>query len=310
MFDKFRYTTLGMNYLVGSLMGSGIFEVGNHEETVEVPKGHRAIIIYLNDIKIYLDFWEYIYPAHSVKVYEQNFDIIIKLQHRCMTPEYYLQQCKEKKILVELSNNQKLEMFSKIVPWTFFPSQYLIDYASKLGSTPDNLEPIDTEQIGFFCGRNWRTRRRWNGRLGKSGFKMFAHGGNNMENRPLEHDQFMHLMRSSQYGLVLPGRSSRFTEAKNRREIDYMLLKKPILMPYTPNYHNPLIPNKHYVLIDRHTKYDRLEARFDFDKMVEDAYEWYIQNASPYGVVKTFLEITQGIRPSDPDFNHDIYTIV
>ena len=309
-FDQWKFTTLGMNYMLGSLMSSDVFDVGNHNEVVDVAKGHRGMILYLNDIKIYLDFWEYLFPSNSVQVYEQNFDIIIKLQHRYMTLENYLEACKKKSIMPEMSNAQKTELFNKIVPWSFFPSQYLLEYAAAQGKTPDQLEPLKDERVGFFCGRNWRTRRRWNGRLEKDGFDIFTHHGNNMDNRPLEHDDFMHKMRTSKFGLVLPGRSSVLSEAKNRREIDYMLLKKPIIMPYTPNYHNPLIPNKHYILIDRHTKYDRLDKRFDLDKMVDDAYDWYMQNASPKGLVKTFLEIAQGIRPSHPDFNHKIYKLV
>jgi hypothetical protein len=46
---------------------------------------------------------------------------------------------------------------------------------------------------------------------------------------------------------VLAGRASMVTDAKNRREIDYMMLKKPLLLNYKPKYYDEMIEGKHYI---------------------------------------------------------------
>jgi len=98
-------------------------------------------------------------------------------------------------------------------------------------------------------------------------------------------------MRTSKYGLCLHGRGSHFTEAKNRREIDYMLLKKPLLLNYDPNYYNSMIDGKHYIKINEKTSLENLEKEYNIDEIAQNGYQWYKDNASPMGAANTFLQI-------------------
>ena len=81
------------------------------------------------------------------------------------------------------------------------------------------------------------------------------------------------------------------TDCKNRREIDYMMLRKPLLLDYQPNYYNPLVAGEHYILIDKNTKIDSLCDLYNINEIAQNGYEWYKKNATPEAVAQTFLGI-------------------
>ena len=104
--------------------------------------------------------------------------------------------------------------------------------------------------------------------------------------------EYIRKMQTSKYGFVFPGRSTMITDPKNRREIDYMMLRRPLVLSYKPYYYDPLVAGKHYIYIDENTSLDVLEG-YDIEEIEKNAYEWYLRNASPEGIVKSFIKIIE-----------------
>jgi len=282
-----KFGTLGLTELICYLRDSGEFDISYHDEEIKMTKGDRAGILYFNGKKIYLDVWEYSLPTYSKKVYNSEFDLIIKLQHPNWNEKMFNKKCNRKKILDHVTPEERMEYIRKIVPWTFFASRMLrpfIDNEDAIVSKP-------IERTGFFCGKAWRSRKAMTKKIEEIGIEVIRSNQGTRRGKPLSNEDYLHKMQTSKYGLVLHGRGSHVTEAKNRREIDYMLLKKPLLLNYKPNYYNPLVKGKHYIHINEKTDFEKIESEYNIDEIAEAGYQWYLDNASPNGVVKTFLQI-------------------
>jgi len=225
-------------------------------------------------------------PTYTMQVFDANFDVIIKLQHPKFTFEQFDQRCHAKNAFLNLTTEQRQKFFNKIVPWTFFCSRMMRQFIGK----EDTIEPIPIEQIAFFCGKGWKCRGWYNKNLVANGI-MVSYSDQETRQLPLNDEQYVHKMRSSKYGLCLHGRGSAFTEAKNRREIDYMMLKKPLLLNYRPNYYNPMEEGKHYIYIDEKTSFEKLETMYNIEDIAKNGYEWYRQNATPKAVANVFKQI-------------------
>jgi hypothetical protein len=276
--------TLGFDFIVTSLRDSGLFKIEDHKESINVVKGCRATMLYFNGKKIYLDFWEYSAPTHNTAVLEANFDLIIKLQHKNIGRRRYLRFVKNKNLFKGATDEQLVKFYNKIVPWTFFPSRMMMPYVGK----EETLTSLPIEQLGFFCGRNWKARHYMKAKLESQGIKYIS---NEVPGQRISDDNFLHLMRSSKFGIVLPGRSTYVSDCKNRREIDYMMMKKPLLISYQPNYYDPLVNGKHYIYIDDKTVLKDLENMYNINEIAENAYQWYLNNATPKGMAQMFLKI-------------------
>ena len=109
--------------------------------------------------------------------------------------------------------------------------------------------------------------------------------------KELTDEEYLKKMQGCKYGLVLHGRASAFSEFKNRREIDYMMMMKPLLLNYRPHYYNQLLEGKHYIYLDEKTEIKNLENMYNIEEIAKNGYEWYKNNASPLGVVQSFLKI-------------------
>jgi len=278
--------TLGMTEFLTYLSQSDLFEASTHNDRLSVGKGERGTLVYYNDKRIYIDFWDYSSPTYSMEVFNANFDVIIKLQHPKWTFEEFDKRCQEKNMFTNITLEQRRSFANKIVPWTFFCSRMMRQFIGK----EDSIEKIPIERIAFFCGKGWRCRGWYrkcldNNKIGVSYSDQETH------QLPFTDEQFIHKMRSSQYGLCLHGRGSAFSEAKNRREIDYMMLKKPLLLNYRPNYYNPMEEGKHYIYIDEKTSFEKLESMYNIEDIAKNGYEWYQQNATPKAVANVFKQI-------------------
>lgn len=281
------YNTLGMAELFGYLINSDLFDISFHEERVRAGKGERGGLLIYNNKRIYVDFWEYAMPTYTTEAYNANLDLIIKLQHCNQDPERFEHNCVRKGTFRALTKEQRLEYWKKIVPWTFFPSKMMKRFVGK----EDEIKPIETKQLAFFCGKEWRCRHSMRDKLKKDGIEWLTSSQEWRTMRPLTDDQYLDKMMSSKYGLVLHGRGSHLTEGKNRREIDYMMLKKPLLLNYKPHYYNPLEAGKHYIFIDEKTDFKELDKMYNIDEIAANGYQWYKANASPMGSAQTFLKI-------------------
>jgi len=276
-------STLGMRDLLGGLANSDIFEISHHTESISTMRGDRATIIYCNDKKVYLDLWEYPTPSHSMEIYNSNFDLIIKVQHSPCDFNTYNNYCNRKGIMKPVSVEDKKIYWNKFVPWTFFPSRLMFNYVKP--------EQFEIKQLGFFCGKPWKCRHGMIKALPQQGIECIDSDQAFRSGRPLSDEDYLKKMETSKYGIVLRGRSTKLTDCKNRREIDYMIMRKPLLLDYEPNYYNPLIKGKHYILIDEKTDINSIDKLYNVDEIEKNAYEWYLNNASMEAIPKTFFQI-------------------
>ena len=286
---KNTFSTLGMTELLSYLVESDLFEIDYHKERVGAFKGQRASLLIYNNKRVYLDLWEYSSPCYTQEAYNAKLDLVIKLQHREMGHERFEKVCGRKNILQTLTPEERSSYYDKIVPWTFFPSRMMKQFIGQ----EDELESLPEERLGFFCGKGWKCRGAMKPILEKQIEYVKSSQEFVRKGRPLTDEEYIHKMRTSKYGICLHGRGSHFTEAKNRREIDYMILKKPLVMNYKPHYYNPLVAGKHFIYIDENLNLENLENMYNIEDIAKNGYEWYQENATPMGSAKTFLKIMQ-----------------
>ena len=108
--------TLGMKELLIYLRDSNLFEISYHKDKIGALKGMRATILKYNDKSVYLDLWEYNTPTYTRNVYDANFDLIIKLQHKNMSQSHVEAIAKRKGILGWLTPEERWAFVEKIVP--------------------------------------------------------------------------------------------------------------------------------------------------------------------------------------------------
>lgn len=293
--DIWTRSTLGLNEFLGYLMKSDKFDIVYHDGKIQTGKMERSTTLIYNGKKIYVDFWDYAMPTYTDSIFNSDMDLIIKLQHPKMTFEEFKARLASKNQFPNSTENEKLKFFNKIIPWTFFCSRMMQPFIGK----EETIEQIPIKQIAFFCGRGWKCRRHFKNYIKSSGIEFLdsdqggslANKGLASPGKTLTDAEYLEKMKSSKYGLVLHGRGSFMSEAKNRREMDYMMLRKPLLLNYKPNYYNPLIEGKHYIYIDQNTDINNLDNLYNINDMVQNAFQWYKENASEHGVVQSFLQI-------------------
>ena len=305
------FSTLGMTELINYLINSDLFEIDYHEEQPNAMRKERATLVKFNGRNVYIDFWEYQAPAFTNEIYNQNYDLIIKLQIRKFYGNDLENACKRKGVLQNITKEQREEYAKKIVPWTFFPSKQMKQFIGK----EDSIPKLPAESFGFFCGKTWKSRMVMRDKFIKEGVEYISSDQafrsvqpdrierSELKNlskeeiakacRPLTDEEYLRKMQTSKFGIVLPGRGSFFSEAKNRREIDYMMLKKPLLLSYKPYYYDELIERKHYIYMNEKTDLKNLENQYNIEEIGMNGYEWYKRNASPKGCAESFLRIMQ-----------------
>jgi hypothetical protein len=275
-----------MTELLTYLIQSDLFEVSYHNEKFQVMRAEMATVIYFNDKKIYLDLWDYSTPTFTGEVFNANFDLILKLQIRNATPEQFEAECQKHNFCLDVDAEKRKLFYDKIVPWTFFCSRNMRQFIGK----EDDIKPLPIERLAFFCGKDWRCRKHMKAKILQEGLEYLS-SDQELHQKPLSDDELFQKMKSSKYGLIIHGRGGFFCEGKNRREIDYMMLKKPLLLNYKPCYYNPLVEDKHYIYVDTNTNFKDIENHYNIDEIASNGYQWYKDNASPEGVAKTFLQI-------------------
>jgi hypothetical protein len=281
--------TLGMTELLTYLVESDLFDIDYHTERIGGGKSMRASLLIYNGKRVYLDLWEYSMPTYAKPAYKANLDLIIKLQHTPMSYKRFERVCHRKNVLTWLTPEERKAYLDKIVSWTFFPSRMMKQFIGK----EDELEKLPDERLGFFCGKGWKCRYKIGQMLEKQIEFIKSSQERVRRGRPLTDEEYIHKMRTSKYGICLHGRGSYFTEAKNRREIDYLMLKKPLVLNYKPFYYNPLVAGKHYIYMDENLDLENLENMYNIEEIAKNGYEWYKENATPMGCAKTFLKIME-----------------
>ena len=286
-----HFGTLGMPYLLSAIKESELFEVDFHDEFVKTARDFRGTILVCNGKKVYLDFWEYPAPSYTNNVYNYGFDLIIKLQDRHVETKSVHRYLTRKNILVK--SKEEIQSYRDIIcPWTFFPSRL---FEKSIGNEEELLleaKNVEVDKLGFFCGKPWKCRNNIMKHLSANGVETWrSDQGNKGSGRPLSDQEFIQYMMRSKFGVVLAGRASAVTDSKNRREIDYMMLKKPLLLNYRPKYYNPLEEGKHYIYFDEKTDLNGLEDRYNIEEIAENGYKWYLENVPKEGAATVFRKI-------------------
>lgn len=281
-----RTGTLGLNYTFDALTNSGLFEIDYHNETVNAMRGFRSSIVFVNNKKILIDFWEYASPAFTSEVIKANFDLVVKLQAKDMTFEHMQNFCARKQLFPDISTDDRKAFLNKVVPLSFFPSKMFFPYVGR----ENELKELSEESFGFFCGKWWKCRRDIAGFLSKSGVEVIF-SDRETQKGFISDDEYLRKMQSSKFGIVLGGRSTALTDPKNRREVDYMMLKKPLLINYKPYYYNSFIEGKHFIYLDDKVDLTKLETSYNLKEIGANGYQWYLDNVHPQGLAKTFVKI-------------------
>jgi hypothetical protein len=277
--------TLGLSELLHPVVDSGLFDISWHNERLPVMRSEKSAILYYNDKKILIDVWEYPMPTYCEEVRKGGFDLIIKLQHPAPNFDNFINGCERKGHFKGISREERKVFYDRVIPWTFFCSRIMKPLIGK----EESIEPMPEEQMAFFCGKGWKCRWGWKQKLIAD--KIEYLDSSQETKLTITDEEYLQKMKTSKYGLVLGGRGSCFTEAKNRREIDYMMLKKPLLLNYKPNYYNPMTEGKHYIYMDIKTDIRKLEEKYDIKGIADNGYQWYKDNASNEGIVKSFIKI-------------------
>lgn len=280
--------TLGMDYVYDALRKSDLFNVQNSDERLNVIRGERATIAICKGKKIYIDFWEYPTPTYSKNTYNYNFDLIIKLQHRPVDINLSHQYLTKKRIL-NVSKDELKSFCDKIVPWTFFPSRMFLPYVGNEYKLYE--EKYNINKLAFFCGKGWKCRKQICKKLEQQGISIDFSDQGEIGGKVISDEEYLKQMKSCKYGLVLAGRASAVTDFKNRREADYMMLKKPLLINYKPYYYNEFKEGVHYIHIDENTDLEKIEDMYNIEEIAEAGYQWYLNNIHPDGVAKVFRQI-------------------
>jgi len=283
-----HFGTLGMPYLLGVLKESDMFEIEFHDEILKTARHFRGTTLFCNDKKVYLDFWEYPTPTYTPNCYNNEFDLIIKIQDRDIPAQRAHRYLTRKKMLVK-SVDEIQAYRDKICPWTFFPSRLFTRFIGKEEELWE--DEVEVDKFGFFCGKPWKCRNKIMKHLDEQGIETWKSDQGSKKGRKLTDDEFRNYMKRSKFGIVLAGRASAVTDAKNRREIDYMMLKKPLLLNYRPYYYDNLIEGKHYIYFDKDTDLKGLENRYNIKEIGENGYQWYLDNVTPNGAANTFRRI-------------------
>lgn len=282
--------TLGMVYTLSSIVGSGLFDIEYHDCFFQTMRDYRATTVFYDfngqKKKIYIDFWEYQAPTHTSEVLNGGFDLIVKLQHIPVSADRYIEMCRAKNTFTGETDETIRAFLTKIVPWSFFPSRIMEPYIGK----EETLWNKPIERDGFFCGKDWRCRRslkKWmsNNNLEYSCSRQDEQGG-----MVVDDNEFLRKMRTSKFGIIGAGRGSWATEGKNRREIDYMMLKKPLLLNYKPYYYFPMVEGEHYIYWNGE-KLEDIAKKYDLDKIAENGYQWYKRYADKKVLGEGFKKI-------------------
>ncbi len=277
--------TLGMAFMLNAIAKD--FDISYHDEILEAgPRKCRATTIYVDNYKIYLDFWEYAGPTHTEEVFNANFDLIIRLQHPNMTFDAYMKECKKNLTFLDKSSSEIKQFYDRIVPFSFFPSRILEAYCGH----EKYLFSDRINQYGFFCGRDWKCRREYKKRIVNAGLEYISSQLGVENVKPLTDGEFIEKMSTSKVGIVLHGRHGWASDMKNRREIDYFMMKKPLVLNYKPHYYDELIDGEHYIYWDKQNILD-LEKLYDLEKIAENGHNWYLRNATPSAISALFKKV-------------------
>jgi hypothetical protein len=227
----------------------------------------------VNDCLIGLDTWDTLSPVWH---FEQagffkkpdgllsNYNLIIKIQHyKC---QYWNEF--EKRTGIRSS------------AWTVMPT-YIWPY----NPAPMNWENKNHKYVTSLTGRNNRFGRQpWVDFAAKQ--KDFYTKTDYVSTDSF--DDYINILKECKWGMILKGRRG---AEKNRRESEFSSCGIPLVLNYIPEYPFEMIPNKHFVYIEKPEDMAKLR---DIDpKPYSEASRFLWNNYfSPVGMAKTLIKLS------------------
>lgn len=227
----------------------------------------------LDGVTIGLDTWDTWSPTSNF--YESGFfekelkhvDLILKIQ-------YY--DCK---FWDKFQNDTKI----KVKPWTVMPTK---DFP--LGSF--KWENKKHKWIGTVTGKNNRFGRQpWSEWCEKQ--TDFYSSGSYLVNDTME--DYINRLKECKWGIILKGKNKNH-DGKNRRECEFSSCGMPLALTYKPTYCFDMIPDHHYVLLNKPDDLEKLRY-LDPEPYALAASQLYYDHFSAYGASKTLISIVESL---------------
>lgn len=250
-------------------------EAGDLPITPRLPKWPHSFLVRVNGKIIWIDAWDYEHPCGQyIKGIGPALDIhcIIKIQYK-----------NEK-----FPGPRQVPMY----PWMMFHT----DQTSWLQKCQNYKKIYDSTKKKYdigFSGHLWNCRRKWVNAL-KEIPNTYCEAWTSKA-RPGSTKEYIQKMSEWKALACFQGKKGRYTDGKNRREVECACLGIPLVLNYKPTYLNPLLPNEHYIYVKKpeglQIQLEKLKDEKSTKEMVIRAREWWDDNCSEKGICTTFMQI-------------------
>lgn len=221
----------------------------------------------VNDVLVGLDTWDTLSPtAH----FHGNgyFDNILKDIKLLIKIQYH--SCK-------FWDNFTKDTGIPVTAWTVMPTK---DYPLECFRWQDH----EHQWVGTVTGKNNRFgRQSWTDWCSKQ--NDFYSSGDYLVNDSLE--SYISRLQKCKWGIILKGKRG---AEKNRRECEFSSCGIPLALNYDPQYPFDMIPNKHFVKLDKPEDMAKLRD-IDPKPFAQASRQLYYDHFSPYGMAKTLISI-------------------
>ena len=244
----------------------------------KIPRWQQNALIQVNGRYVTLDVWDFAVPSRIIL---ENLDhpempelaAVVKIQ--CHGGDCW--------------NHYRIP----VVPWSMFHK----DQLNWLKNLPRYREIVATTPKTFragFTGCNWPCRRKWVEALEKiDGVDLDAWPMSERKHRPGTVEDYVRRIATWECAICLKGKTDKWTDGKNRREVEFAGLGIPMILNYAPKYFNKLGPSYHYALLAEPRSID-LEQAIEYGQhssIGKLAFDWWNANASREGICRSFVKL-------------------
>ena len=259
------------HFLLNSLASSGMIRIIPGDLPV-IDGGRRwrnnFHFARMRGVTFAIDTWDAQRPSAEGHALFHSLDLLLKIEY-APSP-----------IWTDLEQTYGL----RVAPWTMF------GYDDVLAGYFDwAREPH--EHLCAFSGIGWRGRRPWLDHIQRRGWPVLP------GQKP---DEYLPLIRTMQWGVVLQGRKPPHCDGKNRREHAYTSCGMPLALNYIPHYPFPMEPDRDFVYLRAPADLDRL-ADIDPAPYAEASRRLWRHCFSPAGMAATLLKLIDECREGRGD---------
>ena len=182
----------------------------------------------------------------------------------------------------------------KVLPWTMFHTEhatwlrYILTYRNRVRKT------AKVYRSAFTGASRFHRRAPWVAALEHiEGVFLRTYEGSTA-NRVGTLDDYISMILEWGSGIILKGGCHRYTDGKNRREVEFGGLGIPMILNYRPHYYDDLTPDKHYIYAETVEDLPGCIERANGEEGKVCAYEagqWWSRNAGNRGICESFMRI-------------------